>query len=154
MQGFRYIHRVRYADTDQMKVVYHANYLTYFEIGRTEWIRAVGFPYAELEKQHILLPLTHVELDFLLPAHYDDVLAIDVMITMLTKIQIEFYVEIYRVDETEKTHHFTEDDKRTGEKLVTGKTKHVWVNNDFKPARLDKYAPELWQQLQTIALYK
>ncbi len=68
--------RVRYADTDQMKIVYNGKYLEYFEVGRTELIRALGYPYAQLERDGILLPLVEAHCRYHQPARYDDLLTV------------------------------------------------------------------------------
>ncbi len=68
--------RVRYADTDKMGVVYNGNYLTYFEIGRTELLRAIELPYSELEKHGCLLPVSEAKVLYKIPAVYDDILHI------------------------------------------------------------------------------
>ncbi|MBS1538510.1 MAG: acyl-CoA thioesterase [Bacteroidetes bacterium] len=68
--------RVRYADTDKMGVVYNGNYLTYFEIGRTELLRAIKLPYSELEKSGCLLPVSEAKIKYKTPAVYDDILEI------------------------------------------------------------------------------
>jgi len=68
--------RVRYADTDKMGVVYNGNYLTYFEIGRTELLRSIGLPYAEMEKAGYLLPLSEAKVVYRIPARYDDILRV------------------------------------------------------------------------------
>ena len=65
-------YRVPYADTDQMGVVYYANYLEYFERSRTEMLRAAGLPYSELEKKGIILPVSEAYCKYLGPARYDD----------------------------------------------------------------------------------
>ena len=68
--------RVRYADTDKMGVVYNGNYLRYFEIGRTELLRHIGVPYAQLEAQGALLPVIEAHIEYLRPARYDDLLTV------------------------------------------------------------------------------
>lgn len=73
----RYSIRVRYADTDKMGVVYNGNYLTYFEIGRTELLRSVGLPYAALEQEGYLLPVREAHVCYHMPAFYDDELAVE-----------------------------------------------------------------------------
>jgi acyl-CoA thioester hydrolase len=128
---FQHTLRVRYAETDQMGVVYHANYLTWFEIGRTELIRSLGMPYDKIEAHGLLLPLIDAHMQFKLPAKYDD------LITICTKIE----------DYTHLRVHFTSEIRRGSELVVSGSTKHVWVNRDWKPTRIDKFAPELYALL-------
>jgi acyl-CoA thioester hydrolase len=68
--------RVRYAETDQMNVVYYGNYAQYFEVARTESIRHLGYTYKEMETDGIMLPVVEMQTKFLRPAHYDDLLTI------------------------------------------------------------------------------
>lgn len=88
--------RVRYADTDQMNVVYHANYATYFEIARTEAIRSLGFTYREMEEMGIEMPVTEIDMRFLRPARYDDLLKVRTTLRHLPENhRIEFLQEIF-----------------------------------------------------------
>jgi acyl-CoA thioester hydrolase len=75
--------RVRYAETDQMNVVYHGNYAQYFEVGRAESIRQLGFTYKELETMGIIMPIVDLHTKFLRPAHYDDLLTIKTILKEL-----------------------------------------------------------------------
>ena len=86
--------RVRYGETDQMGVVYHGNYATYFEIARTEWLRNLGISYKELEKKGVMLPVISLSLNFLKSAKYDDVLTITVSLKKTPLIKIDFDYEI------------------------------------------------------------
>ena len=88
--------RVRYAETDQMNVVYHGNYAQYFEVGRAEAIRSLGFTYKDLEAMGIVMPIVELSSKFLRPAHYDDLLTIKTMLKELpTNHRIEFHQEVY-----------------------------------------------------------
>ncbi|RTL48259.1 MAG: YbgC/FadM family acyl-CoA thioesterase [Sphingobacteriales bacterium] len=88
--------RVRYAETDQMNVVYHGNYVQYFEVGRTESIRQLGFTYKDMEAMGIVMPIVEVHAKYLRPAHYDDLLTIKTILKELpTNHKIEFHQEIY-----------------------------------------------------------
>jgi len=84
-----YQHRVLYGDTDQMGVVYYANYLRFFEGARNEWIRALGLSYREIEERGIFLPVLEVGVRYQRPARYDDVLEIDLTVTH-TRVKIRF----------------------------------------------------------------
>jgi acyl-CoA thioester hydrolase, YbgC/YbaW family len=91
--------RVRYAETDQMNVVYYGNYAQYFEIGRVESIRALGISYKKLEEMGILLPVVELHIKYLRSAHYDDVLTIKTTLKELpTAHRIEFHQEVYNED--------------------------------------------------------
>ncbi len=88
--------RVRYAETDQMNVVYHGNYATYFEVGRVESIRKLGFTYKQMEAMGVIMPLVELHIKYIRPAHYDDLLTIKTMVKELpTDHRIEFYQEVY-----------------------------------------------------------
>ncbi|SDC08890.1 acyl-CoA thioester hydrolase [Paenibacillus sp. UNCCL117] len=123
--------RVRYQETDQMGVVYHANYLTWLEIGRTEMIRELGIPYERLEAQGLLLPVLEADLKFRQPARYDDRVTVYTRLESLTPMRLHFAYEVKRDDDL----------------LVAGATRHVWVNRSWKPVRLDREAPAVYALL-------
>ena len=75
--------RVRYAETDQMQVVYHSNYLIWCEIGRTEFIRALGTPYAELERQNVTLAVVEASMRFHSAARYDNLIRVTTTISVV-----------------------------------------------------------------------
>jgi acyl-CoA thioester hydrolase len=88
--------RVRYAETDQMDIVYYGNYAQYFEVGRAESIRELGFTYKKMEEMGVRMPVVQMEAQFLRPAHYDDLITIKTMLKKLPeKHQIEFHHEVY-----------------------------------------------------------
>ncbi|MFN4007650.1 MAG: acyl-CoA thioesterase [Chitinophagaceae bacterium] len=78
-------HRVRYADTDQMGVVYHGNYATYFEIGRVEAIRALGYSYKQMEADGIMMPIVGLTIQFVRPLVYDELFTIVTKLPVLPK---------------------------------------------------------------------
>jgi acyl-CoA thioester hydrolase len=88
--------RVRYAETDQMGVVYHSNYFLYFESARAESIRQLGFTYAEMEKMGVVMPVANVHCRYLRPALYDDLITIKTTLKELpVHHKIEFHHEVY-----------------------------------------------------------
>ena len=88
--------RVRYAETDQMNIVYHGNYAQYFEVGRVEAIRQLGFSYKDLESTGIIMPVIEWTAKFLRPAHYDDLLTIRTTLKdWPVDYRIEFHQEVY-----------------------------------------------------------
>jgi acyl-CoA thioester hydrolase len=88
--------RVRYAETDQMNVVYHGNYVQYFEVGRAESIRSLGFTYKNMEAAGIIMPIVELHCKYLRPAHYDDLLTVKTQLKELpTDHRIEFHHEVY-----------------------------------------------------------
>src|SRR5947209_11168898 len=87
--------RVRYAETDRMGLLHHANYLVYFEQGRTELLRSQGLTYKELEDRGFLLVLTKIEVKYRWPARYDDLLTLKTMVTRTTSVRIDHRYEVY-----------------------------------------------------------
>ena len=129
--------RVIYRDTDAMGVVYHTNYIHWFEIGRTELLRDIGYPYSELEKIPVWLPLSQVYCEYKSPARYDDMLEVSTYISKLGYASLTISYEITR--------------KSTGKLLVTGYTRHGVTNEKFKLMNMGKHAPELYASLKAIA---
>ena len=88
--------RVRYAETDQMGVVYHSNFFLYYEVSRAESIRQLGFTYADMEKMGIIMPVIEVQSRFIKPALYDDLLTVKTILKELpVHHKIEFHHEVY-----------------------------------------------------------
>ena len=91
--------RVRYAETDQLNVVYYGNYAQYFEVARAESIRNLGFTYRELEATGIIMPVVEMQTKFLRPAHYDDLLTIKTILRELpTDHKIIFEHEVFNAE--------------------------------------------------------
>src|SRR5712672_577652 len=88
--------RVRYAETDRMGLLHHANYLVYFEQGRTELLREQGLSYKDLEDQGYLLVLTKVEVRYRRPARYDDLLTLRTIVERVTAVRIDHRYEVIR----------------------------------------------------------
>jgi len=129
--------RPRYAETDQMGVVYHGNYLTYFEVGRTDFFRTLGYPYTVLEEQGVLFPVIRAELDYIQPARYDDEIQVRTALGFLKGARLELKYEVVRMDEACETL------------LARGKTIHAFVNREMKPVNLRRAVPEMWTLLET-----
>ncbi len=110
---------VRYAETDMMGIVYHANYLTWFEIGRTAMLKEMGIPYVQLEAEGFRLPVLEVAAKYLRPAVYDDTLTIVTVMreTPVLRIRLEYEV------------------RRGEELLATGSTVHAFVDREGRPVR-------------------
>ena len=88
--------RVRYAETDRMGLLHHANYLVYFEQARTELLRARGVAYKDLEDRGFFLVIAKVEIKYRAPAHYDDVLTVRTTVTRTTPVRLEHRYEVFR----------------------------------------------------------
>jgi len=115
--------RVIYGDTDRMGVVYYANYLRYFEAGRTEFLRAKGLSYRDFEERsRLLLPVVEAGVSYRVPARYDDLLGIETSLTEVRRASARFG---YRV-------------QRDGEVLATGFTVHACVGLDGRVQRMPR----------------
>jgi len=126
--------RVIYADTDAMSVVYHTNYIKWFEVGRTELLRSIGYPYSKLEEDGVLLPVAECNCKFRAPAVYDDLLEISAAISEVKSATITLEYEIRR--------------QETGALLATGWTKHAVTDPAFKPIRLRDRNPGLYERIR------
>lgn len=91
--------RVRYAETDRMGLLHHANYLVYFEQGRTELLRAQGYTYKDMEDQGFFLVLTRIHVRYRRPARYDDLLTLRTTVVRTTAVKIEHRYEVLRGNE-------------------------------------------------------
>ena len=118
---------VRYAETDMMGIVYHANYLPWFEVGRTTLLKEIGVPYRKLEEEGFRLPVLEVSAKYLRPAVYDDTL--DIVTTLRERPLLRIYLE-YEV-------------RRADEILATGTTVHAFVDRDGRPVRPPAWAVEM-----------
>lgn len=127
---FKHIVRVPYAHTDQMRYVYYANYLVYFEMARSEMLREAGMPYGELEKQGIFLPVVEAHCNYKAPAHFDDRLEI-ISRCQLQGVRLRISYSVLR----------------DGEEIVTGHTVHVCISAERKimrpPEQLRRLTAEL-----------
>jgi len=112
--------RVRYADTDAMGIVYNGRYLEYFEVGRTELLRAYGLPYSVVEKEGYQLPLLEAKITFKSAAFYDDLIDIESVVKELftPKIHIDYVLRR----------------QSTNEIIATGYTDHVFVKKETMKA--------------------
>lgn len=153
MKWYRHMTRVRYAETDQMGVVYHVQYLNWMEVARTELIRHLGMPYKTIEDRGLLLPVMDVEVNFKLPAKYDELISIYTRLTEMTGARLTFAYEIRREQAEDADENITrpsakkvwEQEQLSGDLLVVGLSRHVWTNKEFRPQRLDKKAPDVYQ---------
>ena len=123
-------YRVIYGDTDQMGIVYYANYLRLFELGRNEYMRAVGLTYREVEERGLMLPVTHAACKYRKSARYDDLVHVQTRITSIRGARVHFAYEIRN---------------EAGELLVEGSTEHASVDRSGRVVRL---TPELVKALE------
>ena len=118
--------RVRYADTDQMQFVYNGKYLEYFEVGRTEMMRANGLPYSKMEREGYQLPLLEAHVKYVSHAVYDDLLEVESFVPELPEFRIHIEYKVRR--------------KNTQVIIAEGYTVHVFIKKDTKrPVRPPKF---------------
>ena len=129
-------HRVNFYDTDAMAVVHHANYIRWFEIGRVEFLRALGITLDDLMAAGYVFPLTDVSAKFVAPGKFDDELAIVTRPTALTKVKMAFDYEVRR--------------RADGELLVLGHTQNVFTSKET--GRICKLPEEFYEKLHAALL--
>jgi acyl-CoA thioester hydrolase len=121
--------RVRYSETDQMGVVYYANYLVWMELGRAEYCRAAGIRYRDMEVDDgVLLAVVEAHCRYRRPARYDEEIAVKTWVAKATQRMVEFQYEI--------------SDALSGRALASGETKHMFLSTAMRPVKLpEKYFP-------------
>ncbi|SRR5258708_9901650 len=124
--------RISYSETDRMGVIYYANYLVFFERGRTEFLRSLGLRYRDLEeKEGLFLPAMDSYVKYLHPGRYDDLIKVRTFISELGGAHIDFRYEITLVE--------------TGQLIATGSSKHAVVNKSWHPTRIPATLRKLLQ---------
>lgn len=94
MLSFEHKLRVEYHHTDQMGIVHHSNYIKFFEAARTEWLRAAGLTYAEMERRGVMMPIVDVQIKYRQPSYYDEMLSIRTYVDELPMARMTFRYEI------------------------------------------------------------
>jgi acyl-CoA thioester hydrolase len=121
--------RVRYAETDQMGIVYYANYLVWFEIGRTDWLRDTGWSYREIERDGLMLPVIEAHCEYRQGARYDEELEIKTRARLKSPVRIQFdYRIVRRSDDTA---------------IADGFTVHAALDRQGRPVRLPARVKDL-----------
>lgn len=124
--------RVRYSETDQMGIVYHANYLVWFEVGRSELFRELDLPYTQFEEQGLGLAVIEASCRYRKPSRYDDDLVIITELDHISSRSARFSYQVYREETL----------------LADGKTVHVFLNKEGRLADVRRFA--IWNRLQTV----
>ena len=99
MKSFDTHIRVEYHHTDQMGIVHHSNYVKFFEFARTEWLRAVGLTYAEMERRGVMMPIVEVQVKYRQPAYYDELIRVRAIVEEMPMARMTFKYEIYGEDD-------------------------------------------------------
>lgn len=133
MRKFELEHRVAYVETDAMAIVHHSNYIRWFEMGRNDMLRAIGYPYSKLEKMGIWMPVIGVACDYKSPAVFDEVVLIRTWVDKVKGASVYLAYEVVG--------------KESGEVKVTGSSSHGVTDTDLRPLRLKKEFPDLYEKL-------
>lgn len=127
---------VRYAETDKMGIVYHANYLLYFEDARTAFLEKLGYPYAKLEEKGYLSPVVSFQCDYGTSLTYGDVAKVLVWVSKCTPVKTVYSYEVYKGGQ----------EIGVDKPCVTGSSVHCVVDkDDFKPVSMKRACPDLYQ---------
>ena len=125
---------VRYAETDQMGIAHHSNYPVWFEVARTDFIKASGISYSDVEKAGIITPLIGLTVRYKQAAFYEDELSIRIKLTRLTPVRLEFSYEVIR--------------ENPRALIATGTTSHGMVSKDLVPVNVKKEHPEIYRMFE------
>lgn len=128
-----YLHKVQYYETDQMGVVHHSNYIRWFEEARTELMDAIGFGYARMEEEGVIIPVLSVACEYKSMVKYGETVEIRPVIESFTGVRLMIRYEI--------------TDAKTGELRTTGESKHAFLNRAYRPVSLKKQHPEIYELL-------
>ncbi len=124
--------RVRYAETDKMGVVYYANYFVWFEVGRTDFLRAAGWTYRAMEIEGFTLPVIEAQCAYLQPAKYDDEIEIRTGASLITPVRLRFDYELVRCAD--------------GVALAGGHTVHASISTGGRPCRLPQRVQDIFAE--------
>jgi acyl-CoA thioester hydrolase len=127
---------VRYAETDQMGIVHHSVYPVWFEAARTDFFKQTGMSYSKMEAKGLFLPLVEMHCRFKNPAHYEDELIIQTIISKMTFAKVFFEYRVFRADD----HQL----------LAEGGTLHACTGRSLKPFNLAKNFPELYKTINKL----
>lgn len=129
MTGHETTIRVQYYETDAMGIVHHSNYIRYFETARTEMMRDSGYPYEAMEKAGVWMPVLSVNVEYRLPALYDEVISVYCRVKRLRGASVELEYEVRGAD---------------GRLCAVGSSSHGFTDPDLKPLRMKRQMPELY----------
>lgn len=142
--------RVRYGETDAMGVVYHSNYFRYFEVGRSQTFRTLGYSYKKFESEGFMLPVTHCESTFYSPARYDDILWIETSVQQYKGARLKLHYKVYKQNNSDVLDENAPTDGQNLILLVEGNTSHAIVDSQLKPVNIKKSKPDFHQVLEAL----
>lgn len=132
MNSFETQIRVEYHHTDQMGIVHHSNYVKFFEVARTEWLRAAGLTYAEMERRGVMMPIVEVQIKYRQPAYYDELITVRAEVDELPMARMTFRYAIRGED---------------GRDIASGSTTLGFIDKDTRrPQRAPKWLMEVLER--------
>ncbi|MFT8363270.1 MAG: thioesterase family protein [Sporolactobacillus sp.] len=126
--------RVRYNETDKMGIVHHSQYVNWFEVARTDWVRQIGLSYRQVEEEGLMIPVIGITVNYHSPATYDDEIIIE--------------TQLIHYDSIKMTFAYTVSNSSNSRLLVDGTSTHCWTDLNMKPVSLRRRRPDLHKQLQ------
>lgn|SRR5690606_8895004 len=158
----RCLFRVRYDECDSMGITYHARYLDWFVIGRTELLRACGLKYAELERSGLFLPVLEARCRYIASTRYDDWIRLETRLFELTRTRMRFRYQVYRLPEADASAPGGDGAETAAAKpdellahpgllAAEGETSHAFVDAQHRPVDVKKRFPDVWEKLAPLA---
>lgn len=134
--GNMYERKINYYETDRMGVVHHSNYIRYLEEARCKWLDEMEMPFSKFEEEGITIPVLGVNCTYHRHVTFDDVIQIQIFVTEYTGVRM--------------TVSYLVKNKKTGDTVLTGETKHCFTNRELKPIHLKKCAPEYHEKFASL----
>ena len=138
--GFTFERTINYYETDRMGVVHHSNYVRYLEEARCKWLEKIDMPFSLLEENGITIPVLGVNLTYKHHVTFDDTIIIHPFMKEYNGVRMTVGYEV--------------KDKKTGNIVVIGETKHCFTNKELRPINLKKYAPQFSKKFEDLLLEK
>lgn len=126
----------RYSETDQMGIVHHSNYAVWFEAGRTDFLKHVGFAYTSIEARGVLTPLYEMNCRYKSPARYEDEILVLTSLKSISRVRLCFTYQVYNA--------------QTSNILAEGETMHAWTDKSLRPVNAEKTIPEIYSVLSKL----
>ncbi len=134
--GITYERKINYYETDRMGVVHHSNYIRFLEEARCEWLNELGMPFELFEERGITIPVLGVNVTYKYHVTFGDTILIHTFMKEYTGVRMTVGYEV--------------KDKKTGNIVLTGETKHCFTNRELKPINLKKHAPDFSKKYESI----
>ncbi len=138
--GFTFERTINYYETDRMGVVHHSNYVRYLEEARCKWLEKIDMPFSLLEENGITIPVLGVNLTYKHHVTFDDTIIIHPFMKEYNGVRM--------------TVGYEAKDKKTGNIVIIGETKHCFTNKELRPINLKKYAPQFSKKFEDLLLEK